>query len=80
MFYSIECTECERLLAERERMKHPYDLAAAEVRTADGRGAGEYLIMKTLAEEAKVDLDLVETEMVRHQDSHALPELNAPVF
>ena len=68
----MPCPECERLTAQRERLRYIYALAAANVRPSVGSSAGQYMLLKTLADEAQVDLELAETELQQHLSRHTV--------
>ena len=54
----IHCIECERLRVERELRKRAYQLANLNLSAAaTSADRGRFMILKTLADEAKVDLD-----------------------
>lgn len=66
------CTECERLRKEQERLKQSHDAAILQLNAAaPGGNQGHFMTMKTLVEEAKVDLDAIDAEVARHQRTHA---------
>jgi hypothetical protein len=77
---SLECAECARLIAEWATMRQANALPVARVRAAIGDDSGQYLIMKTLAEDAQMDMGLIELEIMHHQAGHTGPECTgAPV-
>jgi hypothetical protein len=70
----MDCPECERLRVERERWKRAYELANLNLTAAaTSADRGQFMILKTLADEAKLDLDLVDAEIAQHRDRHAVP-------
>jgi hypothetical protein len=68
------CTKCEKLGAERKRLKHAYESACLNLRSsATRRDQARFMTLKTLTDEAQIDLELVETEISLHQALHAVP-------
>jgi hypothetical protein len=70
----MDCAECERLRVERERRKRIHELANLNMNAAaTSTDRGQFMILKTLADEAKVDLELVDAEIMQHRASHTKP-------
>ena len=70
---TMQCAECQRLRTERELRRLDYNLAVSRARAAYPAGSEEYMSLRARANEAKIDLDLAETELMQHQDRHAVP-------
>jgi hypothetical protein len=69
----MDCAECKRLIIKRECLKRVYERAALDMKTGVmSAQRREYIRLKTLADEAWVDLELTETEIIQHQDTHAV--------
>jgi hypothetical protein len=73
----MDCVECERLKAERERLIFLYVVALFNLRAAANGDTLPDMILKMVLDEAKVDLDRAQTDLMQHQRSHAVPHLNA---
>jgi hypothetical protein len=70
----MDCAECERLRVERELRKRACELANLNLSAAaTSADRGQFMILKTLADEAKVDLDLVDAEIMQHRTGHTKP-------
>ncbi len=75
----MDCAECERLRAERERRTRDYELASLYLSAAaTSTDSGRFMILKTLAEEARLDLDLVDTEIEQHRNRHTRTTAQSP--
>lgn len=71
---SMNCPDCVRLEAERARCVHALAVAISIMNAAaSGDDGGEYLRLRAVANEARLDLNLVLTELMPHQDRHAVP-------
>jgi hypothetical protein len=68
----MECPECRRLKAERAARELDYTMTILRMNAAACDGSGTYMILKTLADEAGLDLRLTDTEIAQHQDRHAV--------
>lgn len=73
MVTEMDCAECARLESKRENRKRLYDLANLRLSAAAASGnraaSGTF---KILADNAKADIYLLDTEIARHQSAHAL--------
>ena len=73
----MECADCTRLIANRARRLHLHQLATFKLNiAATTADQAHFMVLKTLADEAKFDLDAVDSEIVRHQDRHAFALAN----
>ena len=60
----MDCPECERLRIERDTRERIYELATHNFDSvATSKDIGEYIRLKTLDDEAKIELDLVVVEI-----------------
>jgi len=66
------CSECNRLLAEYERLEADYAMA---IQTLGARRdiavASEYLRLRTAADEARVDCEVARLELEQHKRIHS---------
>jgi hypothetical protein len=66
-----DCVECERLRVERESWKHAHELANLNLNAvATSADRGHFMILKTLTDEAKLDLDLVDEQIAQHRGGY----------
>ena len=67
----MKCTQCERLRADHKRLEQTYRLASLNMSAAaTNTDQGQFMLLKTLADEARIDLELAESEMMQHRDRH----------
>lgn len=67
----MNCPECERLYAERDRRERALATATAIMNAAaTSDDSAEYMRLRAVANEARLDLSLVEAEIARHPDRH----------
>jgi len=70
----IDCQECSRLRAERDRLQRALERATTVLRTAaTSADRAEYVRLRAVADESGIDYRLADTEFRRHQDRHAVP-------
>lgn len=70
----MDCPECVRLKAERELRRLIYSDAELRMKEVEmDSDTTKYMELRAKAEEAALDLRLVETEIIQHQDRHAVP-------
>jgi hypothetical protein len=67
----MHCANCERLRGEHERLKRLQESAVDQLNAAVGKSdTAQFMRLKTMADEASLDVDLVETEILQHQEKH----------
>jgi len=68
----MRCLECDRLLAEYEKLETDY---ATTVQTLGARrdiaSASEYIRLRTAADEARIDCEVARLELEQHKRIHA---------
>jgi hypothetical protein len=71
----MECAECGRLSRERHMRQLIYDKTLSQIRGADIRhgDAVLFMVLRKELREAKTRLEVVDGEVVRHQQAHAVP-------
>ena len=63
----MKCSKCDQLGAEHKRLKQCHELASLNLQgVAPNIDQGRFMTLKTLVDEARIDLELVETEIMRH--------------
>ena len=72
----MDCAECERLSTERERLVFLYVVALFNLRAAADASATPDMVLKMVLDEAKLDLDRAQTELMQHQRSHTIPRVH----
>lgn len=66
------CTECDRLLEGCERLQRAYAAALKIVMDNDDGDTQQRMLLTAMATEAKIDLDAATSELLKHQDRHAV--------
>jgi len=70
--FQMRCSECDRMLAEYERLEGDY---ATAIQTLGARRdtaiASEYIRLRTAADEARIDCEVARLELERHKRIHA---------
>ena len=75
----MKCATCERLGTQHNRLKRTHDMANISLTgAATGTDQGRFMTLKTLADEAQIDLELLETEIMRHLSTGHAPVTRAP--
>ena len=70
----MDCLECERLGIMRESRRRIWELATLRLNAAATSGdSAQFMRLKTLADEAKLDLELADAEIAQHQARHPRP-------
>jgi hypothetical protein len=67
-----DCAQCERLRRERDRLETAYQMALKTIRDNPNGDTRQVMLLRAMAQEAKIDLDAANTELWRHQDRHAV--------
>lgn len=66
----MDSAESNRLMAECQHRKRIYEYAALKMMSAaTSADCAQFMILKTLADEAKLDLDRAEAEITQHQET-----------
>ena len=73
----MDCLMCERLRSEKDRMELAYSMALNTIRDNPGGDARQRMLLRAMAQLAKVDMDVARAELLRHQDSHAVLKYSA---
>jgi hypothetical protein len=69
---SMQCPECDRLLAHYERLEGVYAIAIQTLGARrDSSLVSEYIRLRTAADEARVDCEVVRLELEQHKRVHA---------
>lgn len=68
----MDCPVCERLRSESNRMELAYRLALNTIRDNPEGEAQQKMLLRAMAREAKIDMDLAIAEILNHEDSHAV--------
>ncbi len=72
-FTEVTCAECECLLLRRDTLRRAYEGALAKLSVArSSTSADAYMKLRRATQEARIELNLAETELMQHQDQHAL--------
>ena len=68
----MECSECDRLRSEHERLKRAY-ASAINILTArfDITPAAEYIRLRAIADEARIDSEVARLELEQHKRIHS---------
>ncbi len=74
----MDCPECERLLTELENREEVYFNALARAGTDTERlNPNHYFRLRKAVQDAKLWVDLVVEDFQKHQDQHAVVEVNS---
>jgi hypothetical protein len=65
------CAQCERLRSERDRLETAYRMALKTIRDNPEGDTRQVMLLRAMAQEAKIDLDTANAQLWRHQDRHA---------
>jgi hypothetical protein len=70
MFCRMDCSECTRLEAESTRLRRVYE--SVNIDMGDTRITwARYRQLKGIIDQARIDLDRAEVEIMKHQKGHA---------
>jgi hypothetical protein len=70
----MDCLDCARLNREYDRLCRAH--LAALLKTLAHNKDGErqqYLLLDAMVNEAQIEMDLAQAELVRHRDTHSVP-------
>ena len=73
----MNCLDCERMREERDRTELAYVFALNTIRDNPGGDNQQRMLLRAMAQEAKIDRDLAIAELLQHQDSHAVRTYSA---
>jgi hypothetical protein len=76
----MNCPVCERLRKKRDLMELGFMLAMNTVRDNPAGDARQRELLRAMAREALIDLEMAKAEAAWHQDKHAAPEPGDPYF
>jgi hypothetical protein len=68
----MDCPECERLRTERAARHLVYQSLTRNMDEAGTGNIEEYIRLKTLADQAWISLDVLETHIRQHHEAHAV--------
>jgi hypothetical protein len=69
----MDCTECARLAAERNKMQSAHERAVWRMNAAkQSDNVDKYTSLRSLVYETKTDLDLLDKQIARHQGQHTI--------
>jgi len=75
----MPCAECDRLKVERDRRARAFALSVALVNAmlTTGDNIDRNVNLRAKSQEAKVDLELAEAALAKHQTTHLAARLKA---